>query len=96
MASLSTLELMLHELQRKESLDQYVDYGKMPMLPQRPVSKARIPTNRARRAVLSFHLQELGCKMKNEFVDSRIKRNGIEFINGGIVFSKVTCDKFCI
>ncbi|KAK1413326.1 hypothetical protein QVD17_35098 [Tagetes erecta] len=88
MASLSTLELMLHELQSKESLDHYVDYGKMPMLPQRPVSKARIPTNRARKAVLSFHLQELSCKMKNEFVDSRIKRNGFEFINGDIAFSK--------
>ncbi|KAI3826936.1 hypothetical protein L1987_00996 [Smallanthus sonchifolius] len=85
MASLSTLELMLHELQSQES---HVDHGKMPILPQRPVSKARISTSRARRAVLSFHMQELGGKTKEEFVDSRSKRNVFEFVEGGIAFNK--------
>ncbi|KAF5822444.1 putative IQ motif, EF-hand binding, P-loop containing nucleoside triphosphate hydrolase [Helianthus annuus] len=88
MAALSTLELMLHDLQSKESLDHYGDHGKIPMLPQRPVSKARIPTNRARRAVLSFHMHEFGGKTKKEFVDSRSKRDGFEFIEGGVTFSK--------
>ncbi|XP_076917775.1 myosin-2-like [Bidens hawaiensis] len=88
MAALSTLELMLHDLQSQESLDHYGDHGKMPMLPQRPVSKARIPTNRARRAVLSFHMQEFSGKSKEVFVDSRSKRDGFEFVNGGISFSK--------
>ncbi|KAK9058142.1 hypothetical protein SSX86_022982 [Deinandra increscens subsp. villosa] len=89
MAALSTLELMLHELQSQESLDRYADHGKMPMLPQRPVSKARIPTNRARRAVLSFHLREsFSGKTKEEFVDTRSKRSGIEFVDRDIALSK--------
>lgn len=66
MATLSTLELMLHEIQNQENIG---DHGGMPVLPQRPVSKARIPTRRTRRAILSFHLQEFGGKKKEEFVD---------------------------
>ncbi|KAL8262440.1 hypothetical protein R6Q59_023789 [Mikania micrantha] len=88
MASLSTLELMLHELQSQESFDRHADHGKMPTLPQRPVSKARIPTNRARRAILSYHLQEFSRKTKDEFVNDRVMRNGIEFVDGDIALSK--------
>nr|KAJ0225350.1 hypothetical protein LSAT_V11C100042890 [Lactuca sativa] len=83
MATLSTLELMLHEIQNQENIG---DHGGMPVLPQRPVSKARIPTRRTRRAILSFHLQEFGGKKKEEFVDgspglSKVKHKKSFFMN---------------
>lgn len=89
MATLSTLELMLHEIQNKEKLEPYGDHGRMPMLPQRPVSKARMPSRRTRRAVLSFHLQEFSAKKKEEFVNGKSKRDKFAFVNGGLVLSKV-------
>ncbi|GJY69975.1 hypothetical protein Tco_0472957, partial [Tanacetum coccineum] len=89
MATLSTLELMLHEIQNKEKLEPYGDHGRMPTLPQRPVSKARMPSRRARRAVLSYHLQEISAKKKEEFVNGVSKRDKFAFVNSGLVLSKV-------
>ncbi|KAL4562259.1 hypothetical protein LXL04_034457 [Taraxacum kok-saghyz] len=84
MATLSTLELMLHEIQNQENTG---DHGRMPVLPQRPVSKARIPSRRTRRAILSFHLHEFGGK--NEFVDVKSKGERFAFVDdGGLVLSK--------
>ncbi|GKD04581.1 IQ motif, EF-hand binding site, P-loop containing nucleoside triphosphate hydrolase, partial [Tanacetum coccineum] len=88
MATLSTLELMLHEIQNKEKLEPYGDHGRMPTLPQRPVSKARMPSRRARRAVLSYHLQEISAKKKEEFVNGVSKRDKFAFVNSGLVLSK--------
>lgn len=92
MATLSTLELMLHNIQNQENVESYGDHGRMPMLPQRPVSKARMPTTRVRNTILSFHLQEIGCK-NEEFVNAKSKRDGFAFVNGGLVLSKVMHDK---
>lgn len=83
MAALSTLELMLHEIQNQENLG---DNGRMPVLPHRPVSKARIPSRRTKRAILSYHLQEFGGKKKEEFVDG--KRDGYAFVDDVLVLSK--------
>nr|GEV30677.1 IQ motif, EF-hand binding site, P-loop containing nucleoside triphosphate hydrolase [Tanacetum cinerariifolium] len=88
MATLSTLELMLHEIQNKEKLEPYGDHGRTPTLPQRPVSKARMPSRRARRAVLSFHLQEISAKKKEEFVNGVSKRDKSAFVKSGLVLSK--------
>ncbi|KAJ9558382.1 hypothetical protein OSB04_012996 [Centaurea solstitialis] len=84
MAAFSTLELMLHEIQNQENIGHHET---IPVLPQRPVSKARVPSKRARRAVLSFHSQHFVGKME-EFVDGKSKRDGFAFLDGGHVLSK--------
>ncbi|XP_071718789.1 myosin-2-like [Rutidosis leptorrhynchoides] len=84
MATLSTLELMLHQIQNQQNLESYSDLGRMPTLPQRPVSRARMPTRRVRNAILSFHLKEIGGKMNEEFFNA----DKYAFINVGLVLSK--------
>ncbi|KAI3697399.1 hypothetical protein L6452_30387 [Arctium lappa] len=75
---------MLHEIQNQENIGHHET---MPVLPQRPVSKARVPSKRARRAVLSFHSQQFGGK-NEEFVDGNSKRDGFAILDGGLVLSK--------
>ncbi|XP_024982428.1 myosin-2-like [Cynara cardunculus var. scolymus] len=86
MAAFSTLELMLHEVQNQEHIGHHET---MPVLPQRPLSKARIPSKRARRAALSFHSQHFRSEIE-EFVDGKSRRDGFAFLDGhgGRVLSK--------